>query len=146
MGIPMVSHQVVTQVTPRGSTTRPSTHGREIVRGAWITVRTSIAVGRQTDELRSTSWMIASFRLPSVLSSYVLCLTFQLWMFRLSWPSLRHSLAIKEILPRDSLFVKACTAGNVEEAKQLALSGKGMPSSIDEAGRPMLHVNDHPSI
>ncbi|KAL8882625.1 MAG: hypothetical protein Q9192_007551, partial [Flavoplaca navasiana] len=62
-----------------------------------------------------------------------------LWWFQLSWPSLRHSLAIKEILSRDSLFVKACQAGNVEEVRQLALSGKGMPSSVDEAGRPMLH-------
>ncbi|KAL8976443.1 MAG: hypothetical protein Q9205_007547 [Flavoplaca limonia] len=75
-------------------------------------------MGRQTDELRSSSW---------------------LWWFKLSWPSLRHSLAIKEILSRDSLFVKACQAGDVEEVRQLALSGKGMPSSIDEAGRPMLH-------
>ena len=126
--------------------TRPNAHGREIVRGAGITVQTLITMGRQTDELRSTSWVIALFRLPSVLSSYAVCLTFQLWWFTLSWPSLRHSLAIKEILPLDSLFVKACQAGNVEEVRQLALSGKGMPSSIDEAGRPMLHVTDRPGI
>ncbi|KAL8649455.1 MAG: hypothetical protein Q9226_005572 [Calogaya cf. arnoldii] len=60
-------------------------------------------------------------------------------MSLLSWPCFKYSWAFKEILPRDSLFVKACIAGNVEEVKQLALSGKGMPSSIDEVGTPMLH-------
>ena len=103
-------------------------------------------MGRQTDELRSTSWVIALYRLPSVLSSYAVCLISQVWWFKLSWPSFRHSLAIKEILFQDSLFVNACQAGNVEEVTQLALSGKGMPSSIDEAGRPMLHVIDRPGI
>lgn len=84
--------------------------------------------------------MIALFRLPSLLSSYAVCITIQLWLFRLSWPCLRQSLTVKEVLPPDSLFVKACAEGNVEGVKQLALIEKGMPSSMDEAGRPMLHV------
>lgn len=106
------------------------------------TMRTSIAVGQQKDELRSMSWMIAFLRLPNILSSYAICITIKLWLFRLSWPCLRHLLAVKGIIPQDSSFVKSCVAGDVEEVRCLAFSGQGMPSNLDEAGRPILHVLD----
>lgn len=129
------------QITPSTTTAQLVAHGGgDIGKRARTPVQSTIAVGRQTDELRSASWVIAFFRLPSVLSSYAVCITIQIWLFRLSWPSLKHSWALKEILPQDSLFVQACAAGDVEPVKQLALNGKGMPSSIDETGRPMLHV------
>ncbi|KAL8853128.1 MAG: hypothetical protein Q9221_002010 [Calogaya cf. arnoldii] len=139
MGIPPAGPLTVTHVTPLTTSTQIRAHGADIVRHARTTVQSSITMGRQTDELRSISWMIGLFRLPGLLSSYAVCITIQLWLFRLSWPCFKHSWAFKEILPRDSLFVKACIGGNVEEVKQLALSGKGMPSSIDEVGKPMLH-------
>ncbi|KAL8776935.1 MAG: hypothetical protein Q9213_008076 [Squamulea squamosa] len=99
-------------------------------------VRSSITIGHQKDELRSVSWMIALCRFPNVLSSYAVCVTVQLWLFSLGWPCLRHSLAVKRIIPYDSEFVKACAAGDVMKARQLAWSGRGSPSSIDETGKP----------
>lgn len=146
MGIASGYPLIVSQFTPSTTTAQLKAEGGDILRHASSAVQSSITVGRRTEELRSTFWMIALFRLPSLLSSYAVCVTIQLWLFKLSWPCLRHSLTIKEILPRDSLFVTACTKGNVEEVRQLALIGKGMPSSIDEAGRPMLHVIDRPAI
>ncbi|KAL8676853.1 MAG: hypothetical protein Q9186_006660 [Xanthomendoza sp. 1 TL-2023] len=101
--------------------------------------RTSVIVGQQRNELRSISWMIAFLRLPNILSSYAICVTIQLWLFKLSWPCLKHALAVKRIIPRDSSFVRACAAGDVNGVKQLALSGQGMPSDIDQSGKPMLH-------
>lgn len=103
-------------------------------------VRTSITVGYQKDELRSVSWMLALLRLPHLLSSYAICVTLQLWLFRVDWPLLKHSLTVKNIIPRHSSCMTACASGEVERVRELALSGQGMPSFIDETGMPALHV------
>lgn len=103
-------------------------------------VRTWMKVSYQKDELRSVSWMLAFLKLPHLLSSYAICATLQLWLFRVDWPLLKHSLTVKKIIPRQSSFMTACASGEVERVRELALSGQGMPSCIDETGMPALHV------
>lgn len=105
--------------------------------------RTSMTMGYQKDELRSISWILGFLRLPCFLSSYALYITLRLSLFSLSHPRFEHSLAFKEIIPRGSSFIQACAAGEVEQVRQLALSGQGSPSSIDENGDPALHVAPH---
>lgn len=105
-----------------------------------------MTTGYQKDQLRSIFWMVGFLRLPNVLSSYAICITVQLWLFRLSWPRLEGSLAIRKILPRESTFIKACARGDLVEVRQLALSGQGTPCCIDETGTPALHVIIHQSV
>ncbi len=102
-----------------------------------------MTMGYQKDELRSISWILGFLRLPLFLTSYAIYITMRLWLFRLSFPRLEHSLAFKKIVPRQSCFIQACAAGEVHKARRLALSGQGSPSNIDETGRPALHVATH---
>lgn len=99
-----------------------------------------MTMGYQKDELRSISWILGFLRLPLFLSSYAIYITVRLWLFRLNFPRLEHTVALKKIVPRQSSFMQACAAGEVHKARQLALSGQGSPSDIDETGRPALHV------
>lgn len=121
-----------------GAERRPSAEP-VLRRDSWR-ASSSISVGSQEDDLRSISWILGFLRLPGVFSSYAVAYTVQLWLFKLGWPHLRHSLAVKRIVPRDSDFMKACAAGQLDTVRELALSGQGMPSNIDESGVPALHV------
>lgn len=105
-----------------------------------LKARSSVTIGHRKDELRSTSWFVGLLRLPYLLSDYAVCMTAQVWFFRLAWPCTRYSISLKSILPHDSAFIKASAAGDVEQVRRLALSGQGTASSIDETGTPVLHV------
>ncbi|KAL8957538.1 MAG: hypothetical protein Q9183_006030, partial [Haloplaca sp. 2 TL-2023] len=48
-------------------------------------------------------------------------------------------MALKNILSRESKFITACAAGDLEAVRQMALAGHGAPSNIDEYGKPALH-------
>ncbi|KAL8910724.1 MAG: hypothetical protein Q9171_004017 [Xanthocarpia ochracea] len=122
-------------------TAKPKAHAGAQATSENKALQSSISIGHQKNELRSISWIIALVRCPGFLSPYAVCITVQLWLFRLSWPCLRQSLTVKRIIPCDSAFVKACAAGDVMEVRQLAWGGEGSPSCIDDSGKPVLHVN-----
>lgn len=103
-------------------------------------VKTTVTLRYQKDDLRSCSWILGVLRLPWMFSSNVIYIAIQLWFFKASWPHLRHSMSIKTVVPQDSKFMKACAAGSLEDVRQLALDGYGSPSSVDETGKPAIHV------
>lgn len=103
-------------------------------------VKTSVTLGQRKEELRSISWLIALLRLPYPLSCYAICVTAQASFPRLAWPSVFCSISARKILPTGSIFLKVCAAGKLNAVRRLALEGLGLPSSIDEAGTPALHV------
>ncbi|KAL8637203.1 MAG: hypothetical protein Q9228_005504 [Teloschistes exilis] len=102
-------------------------------------LKSSVSLSQRKEELRSTSWLIALLRLPYPLSRYAICVTAQAWFSRLAWPSAICSISAKTILPNGAIFMEACAAGEVNAVRRLALEGLGLPTSIDEAGRPALH-------
>ena len=96
----------------------------------------------QWDELRTVYWVSGTFRLPSILSAYALSVQARATFSVLHWPSFSQSVSLKNIVPDDSEFMKACDAGNYESARNIALDGKGSPTDIDKHGQPALHVSE----
>lgn len=98
---------------------------------------------KRSDELRTVYRISVTFRLPSILSAHALSIQAEATFSVLCWPSFSQYVSLKNIVPDDSDFMKACSAGDYESARNIALDGKGSPTDIDEHGQPALHVRGY---
>ncbi len=91
--------------------------------------------------LLSSAYSVTSLlRLPYFFSDRAISIQAQLQCFQLSWPSISHSVTLKNIVSQNLRFMRACRAGTVGEVRKLAMSRQGSPTDIDEFGTPALHV------
>lgn len=102
-----------------------------------------IVLQSQRNEFRTVYRVSGIFRLPSILSAYALSVQAEAIFSMLHWPSFTQFVSLKNIVPDNSEFMKACDAGDYEKARSMALAGHGSPTDIDEHGQPALHVRNH---
>lgn len=137
--VPVSPTDIKRNITARTSLGVLLPRGRAVQSQDHPKLRTTVTIRYQKDDLRSCSWILGTLRLPWMFSSHAIYIAIQLWLFKASWPHLRHSISVKTIVPRGSKFMMACAAGSLRDVRQLALDGYGSPSSIDETGEPALH-------
>lgn len=53
-------------------------------------------------------------------------------------------ITVRNIVPKDCEFMKACEEGNADFVWDMMVAGKGAATDIDEWGVPALHVRSKP--
>ncbi|KAL8872463.1 MAG: hypothetical protein Q9174_001907, partial [Haloplaca sp. 1 TL-2023] len=102
-------------------------------------VRSSFMSKHRKGKPRSVYSVVGLLKVPHSLSDHAICMTARLWFSCSSWPRVKCTMAMKNFVRRDSRFITACAAGDLETTRQMTLAGHGAPSNIDEFGKPALH-------
>lgn len=108
-------------------------------------LQSSAMIATRWNEYRSTYTLSCTLILPYIFSSYAIAFQACFKQYRSRWPSLSHSITVKNIIASDSKMMVACRAGDLELVKELVVSRKASPTDIDEVGRPAIRVGHfHP--
>lgn len=105
-------------------------------------ISSSIVLNAHWNQLRSTYSISCLLRLPFMLSRYTIEVRAGIQCFTASLPSLFYSIGLKNIIPSDSRFMKACEGGDLETVREMMILGGGSPTDLDEFGKSALHVRE----
>ena len=76
-----------------------------------------------------------------MLAGYAIAVNASVQRFCSGWPTLSHSIGLRNIVSSDSRFMKACDSGDVHLVREMMMAGRGRATDIDELGNPALHVS-----
>jgi hypothetical protein len=101
----------------------------------------SIVLHKHWNLLCSIYSVSCLLRLPFILVNYCISINASIQWFFAGWPTVSHSISVKNIVPADSRFMMACDEGNTRLVWEMMMKGMGRATDIDEFGIPTLHVS-----
>jgi hypothetical protein len=77
-----------------------------------------------------------------MLSRYAIEVQARIQIFTASWPSLFHSISLRNVVPPHSRFMKVCKDGDLETVIETMISGGRSRTDIDEFGKSAFNVRE----
>ena len=99
-----------------------------------------LALCRHWDDWKSEYGLMGCWQIPYFDFAFSIALQAKASFSVVHWPKICCTLSVRNIVPWNSKFIKACSTGNLPYVRELALAGHGGPTDIDNYGWPALHV------